>query len=100
MILLTESKTCKIGWTVNARFQIRLHPNDLPLLKKYFFGGIGNINVSSKEQAVSYRIEDIKSLTNVIIPHFDSYPLQSAKKIDYLLWKECTNLKVIDKNLT
>jgi len=74
----------------------------LPLLKEIqsFFGEIGNINVSSKEQAVSYRIEDMKSLTNVIIPYFDSYSLQSAKKIDYLLWKEYINLKVMDKNFT
>jgi hypothetical protein len=101
-ILITESKTCKIGWTVRARFQIRLHSKDLPLLKEIqsFFGGIGNIYTSSKDQTATYRIEDIKSLTNVIVPHFESYSLQSAKRIDYELWKQCINLKEAEKSLT
>ena len=87
MIIIIESKTCKIGWVVKARLQICFHSNDLSLLKEIqsFFRGIDNIYISSKEQIASYHIKDMKSLMNVIIPYFDSYPLQSAKKIDYLL---------------
>jgi len=36
----------------------------------------------------------------VIIPHFNSYPLQSAKKIDYGLWLQCINIKTAEKGLT
>lgn len=31
-------------------------------------------------------------MSNIIIPHFNSYPLQSAKSVDYLLWCECVKL--------
>lgn len=24
---------------------------------------------------------------NIIIPHFDNYPLQGSKRLDYLTWK-------------
>jgi hypothetical protein len=102
MILITESKSCKIGWTVRARFQIRLHSNELLLLKEIqsFFGGIGDIYLSSKDQSVTYRIEDIKSITSTIIPHFDEFPLESAKRIDYELWKECLLLMINKDHLT
>lgn len=37
---------------------------------------------------------------NVIIPHFDKYPLESVKKVDYLLWKQCVSLKFTEGKLT
>lgn len=37
---------------------------------------------------------------SVIIPHFDKYLLQSAKSIDYLLWKECILLMANKEHLT
>lgn len=42
----------------------------------------------------------MKSITSVIISHFDKYSLQSAKKINYDLWKQCINLKIKEKRLT
>jgi hypothetical protein len=96
MLRVIESKTHKIGWQVKAVFEITLHSKDLPLLKliQSFFGGIGNIYISSNKETVRYFIEDMKSITSVIIPHFDSYPLQSSKKVNYDLWKQCINLKM------
>jgi NADH-ubiquinone oxidoreductase chain 5 len=98
-ILLKKAKTT-IGWQVQASFQIGLHSKDLPLLKKIqkFFGGVGII--SSHKDTVRYRVRDIKSITSVIITHFDNYPLVSAKSIDYLLWKQCISLIAIKEHLT
>lgn len=42
----------------------------------------------------------MKDIVNIIIPHFERYPLQSAKKIDFELWKQCVNLMVDGKHLT
>lgn len=102
MIQITESKMSKLDWAVIGSFQIRLHSKDLLILKEIqkFFGGIGKINILPKDQSITYLVRDMKSLTNVIIPHFDNYPLQSAKKIDYGLWKEYILLMANKEHLT
>jgi hypothetical protein len=73
------------NWRVAARFRIHLHSIDLPLLYKIqsFFGGIGSVNVNG--QTASFRVSKIDDIINVIIPHFNQYPLQSAKLIDFQL---------------
>ena len=56
-----------------------------------FFGGIGNISkVSATNSAstVEFRFNILKELVNVILPHFDNYPLISKKHSDYLLFKQ------------
>jgi len=45
----------------------------LELIKSYF-GGIGNINKRG-EDSFQYRVTSLQDLINVIIPHFDKYPL-------------------------
>lgn len=102
MILITKSQTNKIGWQVKASFEITLHSKDLSLLKdvQFFFKGIGNIDIKSKRNVASYRVSDIESIRNVIIPHFNKYPLQSAKSIDFLLWHDCIMLMGNKEHLT
>jgi hypothetical protein len=39
-----------------------------------------------------YNVQSIKDLTNVIIPHFTKYPLQSQKQADFILFKEILEL--------
>jgi len=46
-------------------------------IKSYF--GVGNISKEYKN-IVQYRVTSLKDLTNVIIPHFDKYPLITQKK--------------------
>ena len=76
-------------WRCRARFSIHLHSIDLPLLYKIqsFFGGIGSVTVHGK--MASFRVSKLSDIINVIIPHFNQYPLQSAKFIDFQLWKKC-----------
>lgn len=102
MISVIERKKSLIGWEAQPQFEIHLHSKDLPLLKEIqtFFGGISNIYISSNGKTVRYSIQDIKSIISVIIPHFDNYPLQSAKQIDYDLWKQCINIKMRENKLT
>ena len=37
---------------------------------------------------VEYVVTSIDDLVNIIIPHFENYPLQTKKKKDFLFWKE------------
>ena len=77
----------KIGYYVNPGFSIALHKKDEDLLRNIqnFFGGIGNLKV--KSNIVQYRIFSLKDL-DIILNHFDNYPLITKKHVDYILFKE------------
>lgn len=34
-----------------------------------------------------FQVSNLDSIINIIIPHFDNYPLQGSKRLDYLTWK-------------
>ena len=79
------------GYRVKSTFSIGLHKRDLPLLgliKNYF--GVGNITKQG-ENSFIYRVTCLKEL-EIIISHFDSYPLLTKKHADFLLFKEIINL--------
>lgn len=40
-----------------------------------FFGGIGKINIDPNHESSKYTIINLNELKNVIIPHFEKYPL-------------------------
>jgi len=69
-----------------------LHKKDIELLVKIqsYFGGIGAVGLK-KGKFAQFRVFSIKDL-DVIIKHFDSYPLITKKQIDYLLFKEALEL--------
>ena len=89
----------KLGFYVNPGFSIALHKKDENLLRKIqeFFGGVGVLR--EKENIVQFRVFSIKDL-DVIIKHFDSYPLISKKLADYLLFKEALELIKNKEHLT
>ena len=41
---------------------------------------------------VYYSVQSARAITNVIIPHFDKYPLITQKQGDFLLFKEAIDL--------
>lgn len=100
-ISITENKTLNTRWRGRAFYTIGLHNRDFFLLQKiqYFFGGVGNIYINSKKDVVEYKVTKLKDL-DIIIRHFEKYPLQSAKSIDYKLWKECIELIKAKAHLT
>lgn len=89
----------KIGYYVNPGFSIALHKKDEELLRKIqeFFGGVGVLRV--KKDIVQFRIFSIKDL-NVLIEHFDQYPLITKKYGDFILFKEGLELIKNKEHLT
>lgn len=92
----------KIGWKVFAMFKICLHTKDLELLHKIqsFFGKIRRIFITSTRTEASYTVSNLRELSDVLIPHFSKYPLQSAKSVDFLLWCQCVQLIKSKEHLT
>ena len=89
----------KIKWRVLPVFIIKLHKKDLSKLediKKTF--QIGKIRKSGKN-CVQYVVESFKEL-QVIVNHFDKYPLVTSKVSDFLLFKFCFEMIKNKEHLT
>lgn len=54
------------------------------------FGGIGSITKHNKD-SIQYKIQSIKDL-EILINHFEEYPLITQKWADYQLFKDAFNL--------
>jgi hypothetical protein len=65
----------------------------LILLRKiHTFFGIGIVGERNDRNQAYYSVQSARALANVIIPHFDKYPLITQKRADYLLFKQAVNL--------
>ena len=84
-----------------AKFDISLHKKDFSCLKdiKAYFGGAGSI-VKHGEESIRYTITSVIEIINVVIPHFDKYPLITRKFIDYQLFKKAVALIANKEHLT
>lgn len=93
-ISINENKKYDLGWSVYSKFQIGLHKRDLPLLLQLqqFFCGVGQINIDSINERANFSITKISDLNNIIIPHFNEYPLQTQKTADFMLFKKAINI--------
>lgn len=75
-----------------------MHERDRALIQSIqdFFGGIGYVSNPNNASTVEFRVSTLKDIINVIIPHFDSYPLITQKFSDYILFKQVV-LLMLDK---
>ena len=67
-----------------------MHEKDRALIQSIqdFFGGIGYVSKPNNTSTVEFRVTIIKEIVDVIIPHFNSYPLITQKYSDYVLFKQ------------
>lgn len=97
LVILEKNPLINTGWGVRLRFQIHLHSKDKALLQQisnYF--GAGKLYDEVEKNSVQLRVDSIKEL-EVVINHFDKYPLLTQKFKDYILFKQAFNL-VKNKN--
>jgi len=90
VVTILNNPRYKIGWNVQARFQIKLHEKDraLLLLIQNYFDNIGYISKINDKSTVEFRVSDITSLNNIIIPHFEKYILITNKYKDFRIFKQ------------
>lgn len=77
-----------LGFNVNLVFKLKLHSRDIELLKsiRNTLGQIGNITIR-KDSYVEFIVSSKKDI-EILIKHFDSYPLLTQKWSDYQLFKQ------------
>ena len=77
-----------LGFNVNLVFKLKLHSRDIELLKsiRNTLGQIGNI-IIRKDGYVEFIVSSKKDI-EILINHFESYPLLTQKWSDYQLFKQ------------
>lgn len=101
IVRIRQNPKAKAGWNVETKFSFCIHKKDRMILDliQAFFGGVGSITYASKD-TLHYRIASLHDLINVVIPHFDKYPLNTQKRADYFLFKEIVLLIKNKQHLT
>ena len=98
-ILIQPNSKYKTNWRIKAIFAIALHKKDTGLLENIQSSlGVGKLHKHG-ENSVQYRVESINDL-QIIIDHFDKYPLVSAKLADYILFKKAFYIIKLQEHLT
>lgn len=102
VVTILKNPRYKTGWNVQARVQIKMHEKDRALIQSIqdFFGGKGYVSKPNKNLAVEFRVSTLKDLVDVILPHFDNYPLITKKHSDYLLFKQVVLLMLNKEHST
>jgi len=91
IISIYKDEKSKLKWRVSAYFSIHIHEKDLLLLKLIQKTlGVGIVR-KNNENTVLFRVSNIKEL-QIIINHFNNYPLVSNKYLDFLLFEQCLKL--------
>lgn len=67
-----------------------MHEKDRALIQSIqeFIGGLGYVSKLNNRSSVEFRVSRLNDLVDVILPHFDKYPLITKKPSDYLLFKQ------------
>lgn len=102
VVIILKNPRYNVGWSVQARFQIKLHENDraLLLLIQKFFYNIGDISKKNDRCTVEFRVSDITSLNDIIIPHFEKHKLITNKYKDFIIFKQIVLLMLENKHTT
>lgn len=97
--IMARSKQ-KLGYHVSLMFKLKLHSRDSVLLEniRNYFSNVGNIQFR-KDGYIEFIVSSIKDI-EVIINHFDSYPLITQKWSDYQLFKQTFELIKRKEHLT
>ena len=89
----------KLNWRTSPLFVIKLHIKDiaiLELIKNTLM--VGKIRKNGNN-SVQYVVESFTEL-QVILNHFNTYPLVTAKVSDYLIFKQCLEIINNGEHLT
>lgn len=105
-IKIIKSPLYSLGWRIQPVFEIGVHSRDkelLILIRNYFSRlvaqeGVGKISTIGHLN-VKYNVTSIKEL-ELLIKHFDNYPLITHKFSDYMLWRQVILMVLRKEHLT
>lgn len=99
LINVRPNPKMKIGYSIELVFKISLHLKDKALsenLRNFF--GVGTVTIRGSD-CIQYWVGSLKDL-QVIVNHFDNYPLISEKWSDYRLFRQVLDLMKAREHLS
>nr|YP_010893094.1 hypothetical protein Q6C72_mgp01 [Paraisaria heteropoda]WJR82532.1 hypothetical protein [Paraisaria heteropoda] len=98
-ILIQTNNKYATGWRIKPIFTIGLHKKDLDLLNKIqSYLGIGKIHIHGKD-SIQFRVDSLKDL-QILLNHFENFPLVTAKLADYILFKKAFDIILLKEHLS
>lgn len=88
-VSVTKRPKLRIGWEIKPSFSVGQNFDRrevLDVLHQYF--GCGHIRRDWHDKTLKYEVRKAEDLAQKIIPHFQRFPLLSAKQKDFLLFAE------------
>ena len=93
----------KTGLSISFSVEIKQNSNSINLLYliQSYFNGVGHVGFSNKEKTVSrFKISNLKDILELVIPHFEQYPLLTSKYLNYLDFKKIILMIQAKEHLT
>ena len=78
-----------LGWEARPSFSVSQNADRAQLL--YVLQerwGCGSIRPDRSDHTLKFEVRKLEELVGAVIPHFESYPLQSAKQADFDLFSQ------------
>lgn len=78
-----------------VRFEIRLRRDDAPILEDiHRYLGVGHLcnTADGGFFQAAFRVHKLSDFVDVLVPHFDRFPLRAKKARDYAIWREAVIL--------
>jgi hypothetical protein len=100
-ISITPRNFKDVKWEIRPSFSISQRKRDRGILykiKDYF--GCGIIRPNRKDNTYKYEVRSLQDLKNIIIPHFQKYPLQTTKRIDFEIFTKVIQIMEERRHLT
>ena len=88
-VTFNKSKRHKFGWDIRPSFSVSQNSDRaevLNIFKDDFKCGL--IRPDRSDRTLKYEVRSIRDLIEVVIPHFESYPLLSGKHKDFTVFSE------------
>jgi len=85
LVSITSNQRLKPSFTI---IQHNESKSLLEAIKTFFGCGISYTYMDRGSERVRYQVDNLSDLLNIIIPHFDKYPLLTFKKERYVVFKE------------
>ena len=86
-VSFNKRNSLHVGIEVRPSFSVSQHKRSKEILHKFHaYFGCGSIRYSARDQNYKYEVRSLNDLTQIIIPHFQQYQLQTSKRDDFGLF--------------
>jgi hypothetical protein len=88
-VSISPRPTLKVGWEVRPSLSVSQNGDRSQVLlaiQRYF--GCGSIRPDRSDRTLKWEIRSLRPLREVVIPHFEMYPMLSGKQRDFELFAD------------